>query len=169
MRLSDVLEAIMLVCFGVAWPCATLKLLRSGRSPGHGLVFTVIILCGYIFGASSKVLVAIHGTQLAPVFWLYALNATSVGLNLALQIYFGSGRHRGPVGAEPVELFGPRAPSTLRGFGTMPQSGQRLETRPPRALRSVPAKDAACARAGEIVGHDEVANVSTDSAAASVD
>jgi hypothetical protein len=40
-------------------------------------------------GAAAKIALATVTTPLAPVFWLYALNATSVGLNLALQWYFG--------------------------------------------------------------------------------
>ena len=86
----------MLVCFGVAWPCASVRMLRTGRAQSNGLVFTLIILCGYLFGAGSKMLVATRGAELAPVFWLYAANAVSVALNLALQLYYRRRRDRCP-------------------------------------------------------------------------
>jgi uncharacterized membrane protein len=93
--MPQVLEAVMLVCFGVAWPCASLRMLRTGRAQSNGLGFTLVILFGYLFGASSKMLVAVRGAELAPVFWLYAVNAASVAVNLGLQLHYG--RRRGEV------------------------------------------------------------------------
>ena len=81
-------EALMLLCFGVAWPVATYRMLRSGRAEGKGLLFTSIIGAGYVFGAMAKVLAAqCDGAALAPIFWLYLLNSVSVGSNGALQWY----------------------------------------------------------------------------------
>jgi hypothetical protein len=75
-------EALMLVCFGLAWPVSTLRLLCLGRAGGRGCGFTVLILLGYLAGAASKLLA---GAPLPPVFWLYALNACSVFVHLAVQ------------------------------------------------------------------------------------
>jgi hypothetical protein len=83
------LEALMLLCFGVAWPVANLRMLRVRRAEGKGLGFTLMILCGYLAGASAKLVTAAHGVDLAPVFWLYLLNVGSVAVNLALQWHFG--------------------------------------------------------------------------------
>lgn len=83
--LASLLEAVMLICFGVAWPLANLRMLRSGRAEGKGMAFTAIILCGYVAGALAKLALAAHGHALPPVFWLYALNTVSVGCNLLLQ------------------------------------------------------------------------------------
>lgn len=83
------LEGLMLTCFGLAWPMANLRMLRTGRAEGKGLGFTLIIFCGYLAGAAAKIALFTVTTPLAPVFWLYALNATSVGLNLVLQWHFG--------------------------------------------------------------------------------
>ena len=38
--LATLLEAGMLICFGVAWPLATLRMIRSGRMEGKGTTFT---------------------------------------------------------------------------------------------------------------------------------
>lgn len=83
--LPMVLEGTMLACFGLAWPLANVRMLRSGRPEGKGLGFTLVILAGYLSGATAKLVLAVGGPHLAPVFWLYALNAASVGLNLFLQ------------------------------------------------------------------------------------
>jgi hypothetical protein len=91
----------MLTCFGLAWPMANLRMLRTGRAEGKGLSFTLIIFCGYLAGAAAKITLSTATTPLAHVFWLYALNATSVGINLVLQWHFGRPSRSG-VAAAPV-------------------------------------------------------------------
>jgi hypothetical protein len=86
------LEGLMLTCFGLAWPVANLRMLRTGRAEGKGLSFTLIIFCGYLAGAAAKIELISAATPLAPVFWLYALNATSVCINLVLQWHLGRPR-----------------------------------------------------------------------------
>lgn len=95
------LEGVMLTCFGLAWPVANLRMLRTGRAEGKGLNFTLIIFFGYLAGAGAKIALCTETTALAPVFWLYALNATSVGLNLFLQWHLGR-RIRPSLLAAPV-------------------------------------------------------------------
>ncbi len=85
----QLLEALMLVCFGIAWPLANLRMLRARRAEGKGLLFTLVILSGYVCGAAAKLAGLAQGAGLAPVFWLYLLNTASVAMNLALQWHFG--------------------------------------------------------------------------------
>ncbi len=81
-------EATMLLCFGVAWPIATMRMLRTGRAEGKGLGFTMIIWVGNLAGAASKVVTAdAPDIRLAPVFWLYLLNSFTAGFNGWLQWY----------------------------------------------------------------------------------
>ncbi len=81
-------EATMLLCFGLAWPIATVRMLRTGRSEGKGLPFTWIIWVGYLAGAASKIVTLdTPDVPLAPVFWLYVLNSFTVGFNGCLQWY----------------------------------------------------------------------------------
>jgi hypothetical protein len=87
--LATLLEVAMLICFGVAWPLANLRMLRSGRAEGKGTAFTAIILCGYVAGALAKLVLASYCQALPPVFWLYVLNTVSVGSNLLLQWRLG--------------------------------------------------------------------------------
>ena len=96
------LEALMLTCFGLAWPMANIRMLRTGRAEGKGLAFTLIILCGYLAGATAKLVLATSATPLAPVFWLYVLNATSVGANLGLQWHLGRKARASAIGLKAV-------------------------------------------------------------------
>jgi lipopolysaccharide export LptBFGC system permease protein LptF len=80
--LAQCLEALMLICFGLAWPINLLSMLRCGRPQGKGLTFTTIIWCGYVAGAMAKISLSVGtGAPLSPVFWLYLLNVVTVGLN----------------------------------------------------------------------------------------
>lgn len=89
MMLAQTLEALMLLCFGLAWPINTLSMLKSKRPEGKGLTFTVIIWSGYVAGASAKLLLSAHaGSTLPPVFWLYVINGVTVGANATLYLYF---------------------------------------------------------------------------------
>ncbi len=85
MILNAILEAAMLVCFGLAWPLANLRMLRTGRAEGRGMVPAALVLCGYVAGMAAKLVMAAYGGTLPVIFWMYALNACSVGLNLFLQ------------------------------------------------------------------------------------
>ena len=114
MSTTVLLEATMLICFGAAWPLANLRMLRSRRAEGRGLLPTSLILCGYCAGMAAKVLCACAGGGLAPIFWLYFLNAVSVGLNLWLQIHFGS--------ATPGRPLADRARTTLERIRGLPRA-----------------------------------------------
>jgi hypothetical protein len=99
MNTAHLLEAAMLVCFGLAWPLANLRMLRTHRPEGKGLPFTLVILTGYLCGAGAKLIVAAHGAALAPVFWLYLLNTLSVATNLFLQWRYRVAREPAPAAA----------------------------------------------------------------------
>lgn len=86
MNATQIFEAAMLACFGAAWPLANLRMLRSGRAEGRGLMPTSLVFTGYAAGMLAKLSAA---AALPPVFWLYVLNALSVALNLALQWHYG--------------------------------------------------------------------------------
>ena len=86
---AQFLEGAMLVCFGVSWPVAILKTLRTRRTEGKSRTFLVLVLLGYLAGVASKFLRASgHWPSLEPVTALYALNAVLVAADLALVIHF---------------------------------------------------------------------------------
>lgn len=84
----------MLACFGLAWPLANLRMWRTRRAEGKGLTFTLVILCGYVAGAVSKVLASAQTQALPPLFWFYLLNGSMVAINLSLQWHLQRGPAR---------------------------------------------------------------------------
>jgi len=110
MTLQTLLESTMLVCFGLAWPLANLRMLRRRRPEGKGLMFTLIILLGYAAGALAKVPALSGAAELPGIFWLYTFNGLSVACNLWLQWYFGRavGAPHQASHPTPVCVAGPR-------------------------------------------------------------
>jgi lipopolysaccharide export LptBFGC system permease protein LptF len=82
-------EGAMLICFGVSWPVAILKTLRTRRTEGKSLAFLVLILVGYLSGIVAKFVRASGGWgNLEAVTTLYALNAIFVATDIFLFLHF---------------------------------------------------------------------------------
>jgi len=78
-------EAGMLVCFGISWPVAILKSLRTRRTEGKSLLFLGLVCIGYIAGTASKFFKAAGAwAALEPVTALYVLNAFMVAFDMIL-------------------------------------------------------------------------------------
>ena len=74
-------EAIMLICFGFAWPASIYKSYTSRQNAGKSLHFLVIIFIGYLAGIVYKLAYSYDNT-----IYLYALNTVLVGIDIS--IYF---------------------------------------------------------------------------------
>jgi lipopolysaccharide export LptBFGC system permease protein LptF len=75
----SVFEALMLVCFGAAWPFAVYRSWRSRSTGGKSAAFLYVIFAGYVFGTLHKIL---H--SLDAVIWLYVANGLMVAADIAL-------------------------------------------------------------------------------------
>lgn len=85
--MSELMEAFMVISFGVSWPLNIIKSLRSRTAKGKSLAFTILILFGYICGIIGK-LTADKG--LTYVFVFYVINLVMVSIDLLL--YFRNRR-----------------------------------------------------------------------------
>ena len=56
MNLVKVLETIMLICFGAAWPFSIVKSWKARTAQGKSLGFLFVILVGYIAGIAKVIL-----------------------------------------------------------------------------------------------------------------
>jgi hypothetical protein len=83
----SIYEAIMLICFGAAWPFAIVKSWRARTSKGKSAPFLFVILVGYAAGIMNKVT---QGQHHDPVLLLYVANLLMVGIDAAL--YFRNRR-----------------------------------------------------------------------------
>ena len=76
-----IFEAVMMVCFGLAWPVSIHKSWRSRTNKGKSLVFLGIIFVGYLSGLIHKLW---WQDKVDGVVWLYILNAAMVTIDVLL-------------------------------------------------------------------------------------
>lgn len=78
-------EAIMLVCFGAAWPFSIYRSWKSGATAGKSVVFLMVVFTGYVSGVVHKFLY-----DPDPIIYLYAANGAMVFTDILL--YFRNKR-----------------------------------------------------------------------------
>lgn len=89
--MENVLEVLMVVCFGISWPLNIRKLLQSGTAKGTSVLFYFFIWTGYLFGLASKGIKAAHGGATPAYVWFfYILNTLMVSFGILL--YFRNKR-----------------------------------------------------------------------------
>lgn len=77
----SIFEAIMLICFGAAWPMNIYKSYKTRSAVGKSLSFLIIVIVGYISGIINKLL---YHRDI--VLYLYILNLAMVCTDLAIYI-----------------------------------------------------------------------------------
>jgi hypothetical protein len=77
----SIFEAIMLLCFGAAWPFSIYKSYTSRSVQGKSAFFLVIVLLGYVAGMLHKIIY-----QYDMVFYLYLLNFIMVSTDFLLYL-----------------------------------------------------------------------------------
>lgn len=84
---AKVLEALMIVLFGISWPFNLLKSIRSKTTKGKSLLFLCLIDLGYIAGLTSKFFSEsfVWSTDWW-IFVIYCINFTLVTADLI--VYF---------------------------------------------------------------------------------
>jgi hypothetical protein len=83
---SELFEAMMVICFGISWPLSILKSWKSRTTKGKSLLFLFFIFFGYACGILSKLV----GQNITYVFIFYVLNFVMVGTDIFL--YFRNKR-----------------------------------------------------------------------------
>ena len=81
--MSELFEILMIVCFGMSWPLNVVKSYKARTTKGKSLGFVILILTGYIFGITSKLLM---GTFKWYVMFFYVLNFIMVGADLVIYV-----------------------------------------------------------------------------------
>ena len=91
--MSELLEIVMLLCFGASWPMNVMKSYRARTAKGKSLAFLCLIEIGYVAGVASKLLNPAYMASFSEkwyVLFFYILNFTMVGVDLCL--YFRNRR-----------------------------------------------------------------------------
>lgn len=81
--LPELFEIFMIVCFGISWPLNVIKSYKARTTKGKSLAFLVLIIVGYIFGITSKLLMPTFKWY---VMFFYVLNLIMVTTDLLLYI-----------------------------------------------------------------------------------
>lgn len=80
--MTDILEAVMLICFGLSWPLSLYKNIKAKTAKTMSLQFTLLIVAGYIAGITAKIL----NHNINYVLVMYLLNLIIVSANIV--VYF---------------------------------------------------------------------------------
>ena len=85
--MADILETVMLVCFGCSWPLSVYKNIKARSAKAMSLQFILLIIAGYIAGITAKVL---RG-NFSYVLVMYIINLVIVSANVV--VYFVNRRY----------------------------------------------------------------------------
>lgn len=81
MSVSEIMEVVMILCFGASWPFNVMKSYRTRSTKGKSLSFLVLIFSGYACGIIGKLAAP---TLNGFVLFFYVLNMTMVGADIVL-------------------------------------------------------------------------------------
>lgn len=88
--MADLLEALMILCFGLSWPISIYRSYVSGTAKGKSIFFEVFLWVGYVFGIARKLMqyFVAAGAGLDFLFYLglvfYFLNIIEISIDMAL-------------------------------------------------------------------------------------
>ena len=83
--MADVLELLMIVCFGVSWPLNIYKAWKARTTKGSSVPFYFLIFVGYLCGIASKVIKLSHGISTPGYVWFfYILNSIIVAAGIVV-------------------------------------------------------------------------------------
>ena len=85
--MADILEMIMMICFGLSWPINIRKAWLARTTKGVSVVFYSLIVFGYMVGLLSKYIKLKNGIHTPLYVWFfYILNMLMVMVGII--IYF---------------------------------------------------------------------------------
>ena len=85
--MSEILEIVMIVSFGMSWPMTVIKSYKARTTKGKSLAFLCFIFFGYIAGITSKFMNEAYMASFATKWYVlifYILNLLMVGTDLIL-------------------------------------------------------------------------------------
>ncbi len=83
--MGDLLEVLMVVCFGISWPLNIWKAWKAGTAKGSSVLFYFFIWIGYLFGLGSKYIKLQSGISTPIYVWFfYLLNTVMVSAGIVI-------------------------------------------------------------------------------------
>ncbi len=87
--MPEILEIIMLICFGFSWPINVIKAYKARTTKGKSVIFISLILLGYVAGITAKFINPVFMAEIGQkwyVLFFYFLNFIMVSLDLVMYI-----------------------------------------------------------------------------------
>ena len=87
--ISELLEIVMILCFGFSWPMNVIKSYKARTAKGKSVAFLLLIFFGYIAGIASKFTNEAYMAAFAEkwyVLFFYFLNISMVGADICLYL-----------------------------------------------------------------------------------
>lgn len=78
--MAEILEVVMVLSFGAAWPLSIIKSYKARTAKGKSPIFLVVILFGYVCGVLAKFVAG----NINYVIFFYMLNFVMVSIDLVL-------------------------------------------------------------------------------------
>ena len=91
--MPEMLEIVMLLCFGASWPMNVIKSWKARTTKGKSLAFVCLILLGYVAGITAKLINPAYMADFGRkwyVLFFYVLNFVMVSVDFCL--YFRTRR-----------------------------------------------------------------------------
>ena len=67
MQLAELLEAMMIISFGISWPLSIIRSYRSRSTKGKSIFFSFFILFGYLCGITAKLIEHNHNLTMVTI------------------------------------------------------------------------------------------------------
>ena len=77
----SIFEALMLICFGLAWPFSIYRSWKSRSIAGKSLPFLIVVFVGYLSGTIHKIFFSMDH-----IIYLYIANAVMVFIDILLYL-----------------------------------------------------------------------------------
>lgn len=82
--MTELLEAMMVLSFGLSWPVSIMKSYRSRTAKGKSIFFLFMLAFGYVCGIIWKVLVFSETGEFAYPSYFYILNLVMISIDICL-------------------------------------------------------------------------------------
>jgi lipopolysaccharide export LptBFGC system permease protein LptF len=81
---ATIFEGLMIFCWGISWPAAVKKTLKTRSVEGVSILFLWLVFLGYVSGILFKIFSALADGYINPVIILYLFNFAMVAIELVL-------------------------------------------------------------------------------------
>lgn len=80
----EILEGVMMLCFGASWPMQIIKTIRVKNPTGKSFLFLFLLMIGYLAGMAGK----LFAEEIPNVIWFYLLNFLMVSTDMGFSLYY---------------------------------------------------------------------------------